>query len=508
MAINQPAADKERETMEVVKTSRPAPGVFMIELSDPPANTYTHQMFRQFDNAVLEARFDDEISVIFVTGEGEKFFCAGANIGMLEESNPHWKYFFCLHANETLSRLEQTPKLVVAGLNGHTVGGGLEIAMAADIRIARRDAGRCGLPEVNLGVLPGTGGTQRLLRIVGKSKVIELMCTGNLFSFEEAEEWGIVNDIYDGDAASFREQMIDYCKQFTLPNKATKVVGNIKRCVQSGAEMSFESGLTLERRIAKGAVRQPRRKRRPQRVQQQTHAELQGRLNAARRVNRERVGIAHPFRVDSNACQLDRVRGSDRQPACLTHPKTTRRFSSSTTTPAHAEITAEVLTRVGYSVDTAHTGEDGLRMAGVGDYDTVLCDLKLPDIDGMEVLKRLKAHDADIEVVIVTGYASVEKAVDALQTGAYSFLEKPVNRDALRNTIAKAVERRNLSLTNRRLSQLVNEKFGYEGIIGNSAPMREVFNRLKQVAPTDARVLITGSNGQRQRAGGACVALQ
>ncbi len=163
--------------------------------------------------------------------------------------------------------------------------------------------------------------------------------------------------------------------------------------------------------------------------------------------------------------------------------------------PAHAEITAEVLSRVGYDVDTAHTGEDGLRMAGVGDYDSVLCDLKLPDIDGMEVLKRLKAHDADIEVVIVTGYASVEKAVDALQTGAYSFLEKPVNRDALRNTIAKAVERRNLSLTNRRLSQLVNEKFGYEGIIGNSAPMREVFNRLKQVAPTEARVCITGENG-------------
>ncbi|MCC6149899.1 MAG: enoyl-CoA hydratase/isomerase family protein [Planctomycetes bacterium] len=237
--------------MTVVKTSRPAPGVFMIELSDPPANTYTHQMFRQMDAAILEARFDDEISVILITGEGEKFFCAGANIKMLEESNPHWKYFFCLHANETLSRLEQTPKLVIAGLNGHTVGGGLEIAMAADIRIARRDAGRCGLPEVNLGVLPGTGGTQRLLRMVGKSKAIELMCSGRLFSFEEAHEMDIVNDIYDGDAKSFRQQLLDYCKQFTLPNKATKVVGNIKRSVQSGAEMSFESGLTLERELQK-----------------------------------------------------------------------------------------------------------------------------------------------------------------------------------------------------------------------------------------------------------------
>ncbi len=251
MAIRQPSVDKEREKMSVIKTSRPIPGVLMIELSDPPANTYTHQMFRQMDAAILEARFDDEISVIFITGEGEKFFCAGANIKMLEESNPHWKYFFCLHANETLSRLEQTPKLVVAGLNGHSVGGGLEMPLAAATRLARRDAGRCGLPEVNLGVLPGTGGTQRLLRMVGKSKAIELMVTGRLFSFEEANEMGIVNEVYEGDAKSFRQQCLDYCKQFTLPNKATKVVGNIKRSVQSGGEMGFEAGLTLERELQK-----------------------------------------------------------------------------------------------------------------------------------------------------------------------------------------------------------------------------------------------------------------
>src|SRR5207245_3404681 len=111
-------------------------------------------------------------------------------IGMLNKVTPRFKYFFCLHANETLNRLEQTPKLVIAALNGHTVGGGLEIAMAADLRIARQDAGKIGLPEVNLGVLPGTGGTQRLSRLVGKSKAIELMVTGNTFTFEEAKEFG------------------------------------------------------------------------------------------------------------------------------------------------------------------------------------------------------------------------------------------------------------------------------------------------------------------------------
>lgn len=248
MPINQPATDKERESMTVVKYEV-KDRVGIITLTDGTANTYTHQMFRQMDDAILKARMDTDVDVILMRGEGEKFFCAGANIKMLEESDPTWKYFFCLHANETLSRLEQTPKLVIAALQGHTVGGGLEIAMAADIRIGCRDSGRVGLPEVNLGVLPGTGGTQRLLRIIGKSKAIELMTVGNLISFEEAHDLGIVNHVYDPEG--FDDAVFAYAKQFTLPNKAVKVCGNIKRSVQSGGEMPFEYGLALERELQK-----------------------------------------------------------------------------------------------------------------------------------------------------------------------------------------------------------------------------------------------------------------
>jgi enoyl-CoA hydratase len=222
-------------------------GVAVIEMNDPPANTYTYEMNRQLDDAILKARMDNGVYVIVLTGAGEKFFSAGANIQMLASVDPVFKYYFCLHANETLLRLEHTPKLVIAALNGHTVGGGLEIAMAADIRIARKDAGKCGLPEVNLGVLPGTGGTQRLSRLVGKSKAIELMVTGNTFSFEEAKEMGIVNDIFERE--NFMENIMDYARQFCPPNKAAKAVGHIKRSVQTGWEIPMESALAIEREL-------------------------------------------------------------------------------------------------------------------------------------------------------------------------------------------------------------------------------------------------------------------
>ena len=227
-----------------------AEGLAVLTLDDPPANTYTYEMMQQLDAAVLRARMDEAVHVIVITGSGEKFFCAGANISMLTEMTPTFKYYFCLHANETLSRLEQTPKLVVAAINGHCVGGGLEVALAADLRVARRGAGKMGLPEVSLGVLPGTGGTQRLARAVGKSRAIELMAAGELFDFERGAELGLVNHVFEADsAAAFREQAVAYARRFTAPGRAALAVGRIKRSVQSGAEIPFEYGLALEREL-------------------------------------------------------------------------------------------------------------------------------------------------------------------------------------------------------------------------------------------------------------------
>jgi len=229
---------------------RTADGIAYITLNDPPANTYSYEMMQQLDRAILEARMDDSVQVIVITGAGEKFFCAGADIRMLGEVTPSFKYYFCLHANETLLRLEQTPKLVIAAINGHCVGGGLEVAMAADIRIARKDAGKLGLPEVSLGVLPGTGGTQRLVRMVGKAKAIEILATGQLFDFERGLELGILSHVFEaGTGERFTELVRDYALQFTSPNKAAHAVGRIKRAVQTGSEIPFESALALEREL-------------------------------------------------------------------------------------------------------------------------------------------------------------------------------------------------------------------------------------------------------------------
>ncbi|TMC24812.1 MAG: enoyl-CoA hydratase/isomerase family protein [Chloroflexi bacterium] len=222
-------------------------GIAVIELTNPPANTYSYDMMRQLDDAILQARFDDNVHVIVMRGEGEKFFCAGAEISMLNAVTPGFKYYFCLHANETLLRLEQTPKLVIAALNGHTVGGGLEIAMACDIRIARRNAGKVGLPEITLGVLPGTGGTQRMARALPKNKAIELMTEGKLMSFEDAQELGLINYIYESE--NYWEKVMEYARGFCPPNRASKTVGRIKRAVQSGPEVALSEGLAIEREL-------------------------------------------------------------------------------------------------------------------------------------------------------------------------------------------------------------------------------------------------------------------
>ena len=225
-------------------------GIGTITLDNPKANCYSYAMMQAIDACVLEARMNAAVHVIVLTGGGEKFFCAGADIAMLGTMTPEEKYYFCLHANETLQRLEQTPKLVLCAINGHCVGGGLEVALACDLRLAWEGNYKIGLPEVKLGVLPGTGGTQRLIRQLGRTRALELMVTGELQTVAQARSEGLLTQVFAAaDLAGFHSQVRAYASQFVPPAGASQAVGLIKRAVQTGAELPLAEALSLEREL-------------------------------------------------------------------------------------------------------------------------------------------------------------------------------------------------------------------------------------------------------------------
>ena len=216
-----------------------------IEIGKPKANTYDLAMMQELDAAVEEFRFDDGVRVIVLASSVPGFFSAGADIEMLRTSQPDFKAMFCLHCQETLNKLASTPKVVIAALSGHTVGGGLEIALACDLRMMAKDSGRIGLPEVTLGVLPGTGGTQRLPRLIGPARALDMMITGKLLTPEEALAVGLVNYVYPKE--SFAADVQTYAA--ALAHGPARAVSLIKRSVAEGIEMPLGAGLALEREL-------------------------------------------------------------------------------------------------------------------------------------------------------------------------------------------------------------------------------------------------------------------
>jgi len=231
-------------------------GVIELALHRDPCNeigSLTLEELEKFVSAL--ERMQDNAHTLILYSTLKSGFCAGADLrelyhgaqGMEKQAATRGVREFLQRIHKVMNTIDAAPLTTIAALNGHTVGGGLEIAMACDIRLAKENAGKIGLPEVNLGVLPGTGGTQRLARLVGKARAIELMVKGELFSFDRAKELGIVNEIFP--AKEFWEQVMLYAKQFCPPHKASKAVGLIKRSVQTGAEIPFESALALEREL-------------------------------------------------------------------------------------------------------------------------------------------------------------------------------------------------------------------------------------------------------------------
>ncbi len=216
-------------------------------LNKPKANTYDADLMQDLSAVVDDVRFDDNVDVCVLTSKLDGIWSAGADINHLATSTPDYKAMFCLDCQETLNKLESTPKLFIAAIDGHCVGGGLEIAMSTDLRVASDGAWRIGLPEVTLGVLPGTGGTQRLPRLIGKSRAIDLMATGRMLTPKEALDWGLLNRVFPRE--KFWDETMAFAKGLTYPQHSARAVGLIKRSVTEGLEMPMYEGLALEREL-------------------------------------------------------------------------------------------------------------------------------------------------------------------------------------------------------------------------------------------------------------------
>ena len=225
-------------------------GVAVLTLSDPPDNAYTFEMMKELDAAILEARFDNDVHVLVLTGHGETHFSVGPNLNVLRETDPAFHYYFTLHAGETMARLEATPKLCIAALNGRASSGGLELALAADLRVARRGVA-IGLTDVELGLLPAAGGIQRLVRAVGKSRALGLIAQSTLLTAEEALGLGLVHRIVEAEShEAFVAEAVSFARTFCPPHGAPLALGRLKRAVHAGAEMALGEAVSLDRELA------------------------------------------------------------------------------------------------------------------------------------------------------------------------------------------------------------------------------------------------------------------
>jgi enoyl-CoA hydratase/carnithine racemase len=220
-------------------------GVGTITLDKPPANSYDLEYIQELGDAVHAATDDEGVNVVIVRSASEKFFCAGADVKAFLEG-PHERNMEMIEtSHRTLSSIASIPKIFIAEINGHALGGGLEIPLACDLRFAGEGEYRLGTPEATLGLLPGNGGTQRLPRLIGRSRALDLMITGRTLTPREAYELGIVDSLFPPDA--LREKTLEYARK--LASGATKAVGNIKLAVNGGIDDGLDNGLALERTL-------------------------------------------------------------------------------------------------------------------------------------------------------------------------------------------------------------------------------------------------------------------
>jgi enoyl-CoA hydratase/carnithine racemase len=221
----------------------PKGAVGHIVLDKPPANSYDKAFMDELGQAVEAAAIDDEIKVVIVRSASKRFFSAGADIKAFLANDTGANLAMIERGHEVLASIARIPKVFIAQLEGHALGGGLEISLACDLRFGARGAYKLGVPEVTLGLLPGNGGTQRLSRIIGVPQALDLMITGRQLSPGQAHGLGILNRLFP--AAETADRTREYAE--ALANGATAAIGEIKLATYAGVDRRIADGLARER---------------------------------------------------------------------------------------------------------------------------------------------------------------------------------------------------------------------------------------------------------------------
>jgi enoyl-CoA hydratase/carnithine racemase len=218
--------------------------VGIIVLDRPPANSYDYEFLRSFAGAIDDARIEADIRAVLVTSASDRFFSAGADVSAFAAGTSRSRTMTALMAHEAFRKMENTPLVFIAVIAGHCLGGGFELALACDLRFAAEGAYQIGLPEVNLGLFPGSGGTQRLPRLVGLSKGLDLIANATTLKPAEAKEIGLVDRLYP-DAAACREGAVEYAAK--LAAGPSVAIGHAKVAITQGFGAPLDLGLAIER---------------------------------------------------------------------------------------------------------------------------------------------------------------------------------------------------------------------------------------------------------------------
>ena len=219
-------------------------GVGILVLDRPPANSYDYAMLRDFAGAIDDARADEDIHAVVVTSASDKFFSAGADVSAFAKGSTRSRVMTALLAHEAFRKMENTPLVYIASIAGHCLGGGFELALACDLRFAAEGTYQIGLPETNLGLFPGSGGTQRLPRLVGLSRGMDMILNATTMNPAQAAQAGLVDRLFP-DAASCRQGAIDYAAKIAAgPSVA---LGHAKLAISQGFGAPLDLGLALER---------------------------------------------------------------------------------------------------------------------------------------------------------------------------------------------------------------------------------------------------------------------